>query len=260
MHHARRRRLLAVSLLMPWVTHAQQRRPVDAPLQVGFESCLAACGLPDAVRRGFATATGLSLSPVLGPSSTLLNTLDAGELDAAITQAPEVEERMLAQGLSHDRQLVARSRLLLVGPDERGRRTVDTDAAVLMRRLASEGRSFLSLGDGGGAHLAEAPLWAAAGVVPDPAWYRRKPSQPNAWLATIAAAGAHALVDRSLWLSGPTRGLRVWCDADPRLASAFHVQRPFRSKHTAGKLFVAWLAGAGGRGVVSRVGKGLARG
>ena len=45
--------------------------------------------------------------------------------------------------------------------------------------------------------------------------------------------------------------LAVLVAGDPALVESVHVMRAFRVNHPAGKLFVAWIAGAKGRRVVA---------
>jgi tungstate transport system substrate-binding protein len=237
---------------------AQQRRPAS-PLRLGVERLIADIGLAASLRRAFAAETGLAVAPVAGASSALLEVLERGELDAALTHAPAVEAKLEAQGLVHDRRLVARSDFVLVGPLERGKDPAGIaglrDAAAALARIAQSGAPFLTLGDGSGTHLAEQALWRAAGVAPLAPWYQATDSQSGSTLMQARARRAYTLVDRASWLAAPVgkgalHGLLV--EGDPRLVTEFHVQRSFRINHPAGKLFVAWLAGAQGRRVVAR--------
>lgn len=257
----RRRALVSLAVataIAPLTASARQGRATDGPLLVGVESTLVRCGLADAWRRAFAASTGLAFTVLDGPGKALLHTLETGELDAAITGAPELEAELENAGLSHDRRPVARSHRLLVGPAA-SRAVQAADAVETLRGIARAGLPFLSRADGSGAHLAEQRLWFEAGISPAPPWYRIVGADGAALLRQAADQGAHALVDLPVWLAGPTRGLRIVVERDPRLASPYHVQRPFRARHNAAKLFVAWLAGPGGIGVVSRHGKGLSR-
>lgn len=247
------------------IARAQQRRPGAAPLRVGFERTLIAVGMAAAVRHGFAADTGLQAMPVAGASSELLEALERGELDVAITHAPAVEVRLESQGLVHDRRAIAHTEFVIVGPIERGKDPAGvagaSDAALALARIAQSGLPFLSLGDGSGTHLAEQALWRAASVAPAAPWYRNLDTAAGALLGQARALGAYTLIDRASWLAlgegarkrSASPVLAVLVEGDARLATAFHVQRSFRINHPAGKLFVAWLAGRAGRRAVARV-------
>ena len=94
-------------------------------------------------------------------------------------------------------------------------------------------------------------------VAPQGPWYLSLPADGLPLLEVAGEAQAYALVDRSRWLARPARSLAVMVQGDPRLATTFQVQRPFRGRHPAAKLFVAWLAGPRGRHTVGGFGRGL---
>jgi tungstate transport system substrate-binding protein len=268
-----RRRMQLIAALAAWVSgasevSAQQRRPTGSPLRLGVERLIADTGLADVMRRAFAGDTGLAVTTTAGASSALLESLERGELDAALTHAPSLESRLEAQGLVHDRRVVARSDFVLVGPAQRGKDPAGIagghDAAAALASIAAAGQPFLTLADGSGTHLAEQSIWRAAGVAPVPPWYRSVDPKAGGLLAQARAQQAYTLSDRASWLSlgatGSTRAgattaspLQVLVQGDPRLLTEFHVQRPFRFNHPAAKLFVAWLAGPQGRRAVARV-------
>lgn len=247
------------------IAGAQQRRPGGAPLRAGFERALVDSGLATALRRGFAADTGLNALPVAGTSSGLLEALERGEIDLAITHAPLLEAKLAAQGFVHDRHPVARTDFVIVGPVDRGKDPAGVaggaDAASALARIAQSGAPFLSLGDGSGTHLAEQALWRAAGVAPSAPGYRSIDGEGGGLLVQTRALGAYTLIDRASWLAlgdavrrrAAAPLLAVLVEGDARLVTDFHVQRSFRINHPAGKLFVAWLSGRAGRRAVARV-------
>ena len=137
---------------------------------------MADTGLGDALKRAFGGDTGLALNVEVGPSSAVLEALERGEIDVAMTHAPNVETRLEKQGLVHDRRAVARTDFVILGPLERGKDPAAVsggrDAAAALVRIASAGAPFLTSADGSGTHLAEQDLWRRAGVAPAAPWYR----------------------------------------------------------------------------------------
>jgi len=266
-----RRRLYLIAGLAACATGtagvwAQQRRPGGTPLRLGVERLLVDTGLADALRRAFAGDTGLAVTMEAGTSSALLEALERGEMDAALTHAPTVESRLEKQGLVHDRRRVARSEFLIVGPLDRGKDPAvpaGRDAIVALARIAQAGMPFLTLADGSGTHLAEQELWRRAGVAPAAAWYRAVDARAGNVIAQAQELQAYTLTDRASWLAfaaraKPAKAPRaaaswgVLVHGDPLLVTDFHVLRSFRINHPAGKLFVAWLAGPQGRRVVAK--------
>ena len=263
-----RRRLLfataaATAGLAAPALQAQQRRSLKDPLRVGVDPALVESGLAGALQRGFGRDTGVAAQLVLGPSLPTLEALERGELDAALTNAPDAEAQLDRQGLVHDRHPIALGALVLVGPaptkklpDPAGIAKM-TDVAQALARLRDTAHAetlafrFLSAGDLSGTHAAEQALWRAAKVAPAAPWYASGTAGPFA--AQVRAAGGYALVERGAWLAHGGPPLAVLVEGDPLLELPVHVMRSFRVNHPAGKLFVEWIRGPKGRRVVASV-------
>jgi tungstate transport system substrate-binding protein len=234
---------------------AQQRRSMADPLRVGVDQALIDSGLARALQHGFGVDTGIVVKLVPGASLPLLDALERGELDATLTNAPEAEAKLDQQGLAHDRQPIAGGGFVIVGPAVRGKgedalgAALDRDAAAALKRLKEatrDGFTFLSAGDGSGAHVAEQALWRAAGVAPVAPWYvTLKPGE--SLLGQARARAAFALVERGAWIAQGGAPLAVRVEGDARLAEEVHALRSVRVNHPAGKIFVAWIAGPKGR-------------
>jgi tungstate transport system substrate-binding protein len=240
---------------------AQQRRSLGNPLRLGVDWALAESGLARSLQRGFGRDTGIAVQLVAGPALALLDALERGELDAALTNAPEAEMRLAKQGLVHDRRAVGSGELVIVGPAPKGKSAAPAgiargrDVAQALQRIAEAGATpgslqFLSAGDGSGTHAAEQALWRAAEVAPAAPWYVT--AVKGASLVTQArASGAYALVERGSWAVLGGAPLAVLTEGDGLLALPVHVMRSFRINHPAAKIFVAWIAGPKGERVVA---------
>ncbi len=261
----RRRPLLLAGLAAPlWLAtaaQAQQRKSLADPLRLGVDHALVASGLARSLQRAFGRDTGIAVQLVPGPALPLLDALERGELDAALTNAPDAETRLAQLGLAHDRRAVAMGALVLVGPAPKGK-VVDPagvagsrDIAVALQRIASTAASpgtlqFLSAGDGSGTHAAEQALWRAAKVAPVSPWHAAA-AKTSGLIAQARARGAYALVERGDWADQGGAPLAVLVEGDPLLDLPVHVMRSFRINHPAGKIFVAWIAGLKGARVVA---------
>ena len=260
-----RRSLLLVSLGVPlaWLpVGAQQRRSLADPLRLGADTAVFDAGLASALQKAFGRDTGVAVQVVRRPALPLLEALERGELDAALCNVPEAESRLDAQGLAHDRRPVAVGDFVIVGPAPRGK---DRDpaslaglrdgASALVRlreaAIAAPGTvRFLSAGDGSGTHVAEQALWRAAGTAPAAPWYVAADTK-RSMVMQARELHAHALVGRGVWLAQGGAPLAVLVEGDMRLVAQVHMMRSFRVDHPAAKLFVAWIAGARGRRVVT---------
>jgi tungstate transport system substrate-binding protein len=241
---------------------SQQRRSLKDPLRLGVDVSLAESGLAHALQRSFGRDTGVAVQIVPGASLPMLEALERGEFDAALTNAPDAEAQLDRQGLVHDRRAIASGSLALVGPAP-ARKQPDPvgvaglrDVAEALAKLrdaavASPGTiSFVSPGDQSGLHAAEQALWRAAKVGPAGPWYGT-PAAGRRLIDHARAAGAYALVERGAWAALGGAPLSVLVEGDPRLTLPVHVMRSFRINHPAGKIFVAWIAGPKGRRVVA---------
>lgn len=250
------------ALLVASAAQAQQRRSQGDPLRLGVDTALFDSGLAKALQQGFGRDTGVAVKLVSTPALLLLEGLERGEFDAALANVPEAEARLEKEGFAHDRRPIARGDFVLVGPAPHGK-TKDPAAIAGLQRaaealiqvrsaaLAMPGRvTFLSAGDGSGAHAMEQALWRAAQLGPTAPWYAVADGR-SSLVAQARARSAYALVERGAWLARGGAPLAVLVEGDPALAEAVHVMRAFRVSHPAGKLFVAWIAGPKGRRVVA---------
>ena len=259
----RRSLLLAGLAGPPWLTlaHAQQRKSLADPLRLGVDTALAESGLARSLQRAFGRDTGIAVQLVPGAAIPLLDALERGELDAALTNAPAAELKLDQQGLVHDRRAVALAGLVLVGPAPKGR-TPDPagvagghDVAQALQRLSTAAATpdallFLSAADGSGTHAAEQALWRAAKVAPAAPWYLPA-AKGSSLIAQARTRGAYALVERGSWVAQGGAPLAVLVEGDPLLDVPVHVMRSFRINHPAAKIFISWITGPKGARVVA---------
>lgn len=238
--------------------HGQQRKSLNDPLRLGTEHSLVESGLAPQLQKTFGRDTGVAVQLVPGRSAELLESLERGEIDAAMTTTPEQELKLEKQGLAHDRRLVAVGDLVLVGPTVGvGKKAKDPigiagerDVASALAKLAQAQARFIGAPMGTGAHIASLPLWRAAAVAPAAPWFFESRANP---LDQAMAEGAYTLVERGLWLARGRKPFAVMVEGDPRMAVQVHVMRAFRVNHPAAKLFGQWVGGAPGQRVVASV-------
>jgi tungstate transport system substrate-binding protein len=257
----RRRPLLASAAVLAWLpsARAQPRGGTGGAFRLGIDRSLAESGLAKSLQRAFSGDTGIAVELVPGPALAVLEAVQNGEVDAALTNAPDAEELIDRQGLVHDRQPIAAGEFILVGPAPAGRGRAalaghsGVDALAHIRDLAAAAPGsliFLSAGDGSGLHVVEQALWRAARIEPLRPWYVAA-SPGRDFVAQVRAQGAWALVERGAWAALGGAPQAVVAEGDPHLTEAVHVMRSFRVSHPAGKIFVAWIAGGRGRAVVA---------
>lgn len=252
---------MAATLAAP--AAAQRIRSLKDPLRLAVDVSLADSGLARALQRAFGGDTGVAVQLTPGPAIPMLEALERGEFDAALTNVPDAELRLDNDGLVHDRRPVAMGRFVLVGPAPRNRKLPDpaglTGARGLVealtrlrdRAVAAPGTiAFVGVDDGSGLQMAEQSMWRLAKIAPQAPWHTSVRS--HAELAQrLHAGGAYALVEAGAWARIATRQQTSFVDADPALVEPVHVMRSFRVSHPAGRIFVQWISGPKGRRVVA---------
>jgi tungstate transport system substrate-binding protein len=258
-----RRRLLAASLIFAAApaTRAQVASGPFLPLRLGVDRALVESGLARGLQHAFGADTGIAVKLVGGPALAVLDAVREGEVDAALTNAPDAEERLDKQGLVHDRRPIAAGEFVVVGPAPsrvRGKAPPPAgksgvDALAHIHELATgapDSLVFLSAGDGSGTHVAEQALWRTTHIEPVAPWYVAADAK-SGFVAQVRARGAYALVERGAWSAQGGAPLAILAEGDPLLVESVHAMRAFRITHPAGKIFVAWIAGGRGRAVVA---------
>ncbi len=184
----------------------------------------------------------------------------AGDVDALMIHAREVEEALVAEGVATHRREIMYNDFVLVGPrgDPAGIRGA-ASAAEALRRIAKARTPFVSRGDDSGTHKRELALWQAAGIGPEArpvAWYKAVGAGMGTALNIASGLAAYLLADRASWLTFAHKGeLALLYAGDPALFNqyAFLPVDPARFAHVEAEKAVrleAWLTGARARALI----------
>lgn len=254
------RRLVLAALASVGVpaVHAVQRKSLSDPMRLGAEQALIESGLAPQFQKAFGRDTGVAVQLVPGRSAELLESLERGELDASMTNAPELEAALEKKGLAHDRRRLAVGDFVLVGPMEgTGKKAKDPvgiagerDVAAALARIAEAKARFIGPPAGCGAQLASLAMWRAAKVSPAAPWFVEAKGSP---LDQAFAENAYTLVERGVWLAKARKPFALMVEGDTRMATEVHVMRSFRVNHPAAKLFGQWVGGPQGARVAASV-------
>ncbi len=224
----------------------------DSP-EVGVDPALVASGLAarwgQAMRRDLGWAA--RWTPL--PSGALLQALAQGDIDMGIYLSHPQAERLSQEGLIHDRHVLARTDVLLLGPthDDAGIRSETAPANALRQVLA--------------AHAAGAASWQAP--APDTAlaaWLTGLGVQapPKASGAKVRPEGEvpYRLSTRAEWQAEQAQrgrqvaNTRIWLPGGmagtTNMRLACEVARPFRTRHPGARMLSQWLQGPLGQDAV----------
>src|SRR3954470_17758281 len=100
--------VMGAALAAPRLAAAAQRQSLTDPLRLAVYDALFDAGLAADLQRAFGRDTGVAVQLLHGPATGVLEALERGEHDAALTNAPSVEEPLDRQGLIHDRHVITR--------------------------------------------------------------------------------------------------------------------------------------------------------
>lgn len=218
------------------------------PLRLGVDGLIQDSGLAGRWKTAMARDLGLSAEWVRAPSGSLLKQLESGALPVGLFLSSPLADQLERQGLIHDRHTLARTQVLLVGPQEdpaglKGEPdAVRALAQILAGQSAGACRWQPADQDSALNNLADS-LMASLGA-------RKLPAPPS-------SLPSYQLMTQADWQTLPRdarKALKVMVDADPRLWLTCQVARSFRTPHPAGKLLVQWLQGPLGRKAVVAAG------
>ncbi len=249
-----RRRCLLVGAVAamggPTWANARLAPRADSP-NVGVDPALVDSGLTarwsQAMRRDLGWAA--RWTPL--PSGTLLRQLEQGDIDLGLYLSHPLAERLAGDGLIHDRHILARTDVLLVGPvrDEAGISGESDPARALRQVLAAQAA---------GAALWQAPpAESALAALVERLTQQKRTASTN----TPTQALPYRVLTRAAWLAeqaalkrsgdrnAPTP--RIWLQGSATATAGFTLDcsmaQPFRGRHPGARLLAQWLQGPLGK-------------
>ena len=189
-------------------------------------------------------------------SGRALELLRAGEVDVAITHAPDEEQRAIAAGHASRRTPFMRSDFVIVGPkDIAGVVAGASDVQEVLRRVAASGRKFISRGDGSGTHLREQALWKLAGIAVSGSFLIEAKAGMVDTLKMASEKEAFALTDRATFLAH--RGdldLAILFQGEDELRNVYSVMEPPGAERAGAQALTEFVRSAEGRGILGAFG------
>ncbi len=173
------------------------------------------------------------------PSRQVLDRLESGQAEVGLFLTHPRADHLIQEGLIHDRRVLARTEVWLVGPanDPAGIRAETDPARAIAQVLAAQaaGAAAWQTGRPGEPEGPDSSLARLAERLVGQGKVATAPSRPGAPI--------YSLVTQAAWLHKPppTQGTRIWFQGHPALVLHAEVARSFRGKHPGGRLLVDWL-------------------
>lgn len=248
-----RREWMTALTLAACGVRSSQAQPV-ARLRLGVDGLVFDTGLAAKWKATMGRDVGLGVDWVRSTTADVLTGLDNGSMQAGLFFSCAQADTLSRQGLIHDRHPLARTGVLLVGPqDDLAGIGSEQDVGKVMHQIlagqAAGACRFESPARGSGLDGLSERLQAGLAVKQLP--------QARAPSSQVASQPAYQLLTSGQWQALPApqrKRMKVILNQDPRLTLTCEVARSFRSAHPAGKLMVQWLQGPLGRRAVAASG------
>lgn len=183
---------------------------------------------------------------------------EAGDVDAVLVHAPDLEEKFLSDGFGvAPREIMHNDFVILGPPEDPAQVRAASDAADAFRAIARARAPFVSRGDESGTHRKEKETWRAAGVVPQGPWYIETGLGMGDAVRVAAEKRGYVLCDRGTYLAHKAKnGLAVLFEGDGSLRNAYSIiaVNPARHPHVKYGLAVKladFLAGPEGQALIA---------
>ena len=251
--------LLATAALLATPAAHAQAKPT---LRLATTSALQETGLLAWLLPKFSVDTGIAVEVLAVDAKRAFELGKRCEADALLIDDRASEDFFVSQRHANERREVMYVEYLLGGPRSDPAQLGDAASAPgAAKAIAATKSSFVSRGDGSGAHEAEKRLWSAAGRVPETgagAWYFSANAAAPGMLALAGAKQAYFVIDRPSWLSLRNHyGLIELASGGPIMQNPYGVLVVNDLKHKTaryalGKKLADWLTGAQGRPLIAQ--------
>lgn len=208
-------------------------------LRLGTTTTVAASGVLDSILDLW---HGARVGVVIAPSGQILTSAAAGDLDLALTHAPDLERRILWPRAEWRCPFVA-SRFAVVGPAADPADVARAANAVdAFRRIAVARAPFVSRGDSSGTNVKELALWRAAGVhAAHQGWYVESGADQATTLRLAQTRSAYALADLPTLAAVRDVTLRVLFADDTLLQNPYTLYVVRGPDDAAARAFATWV-------------------
>lgn len=173
-----------------------------------------------------------------------------GNADLAITHAPELEAKAIAEHRDWAYTKLMFNDFVIVGPAHDPAKIAEsTTPEEAFRRIARSGSRFISRGDSSGTHERENLLWAAAGARPRAEHLVVAGQGMGATLRVANETGAYTLTDRGTFAQHQQAvQLRVVYEGGATLLNTYAVIVP--AGRSGASDLARWLTDGHGRAVI----------
>ena len=164
-------------------------------LFMGSTTSLNDTGFLDVIAKDLKVKKGIELKWISKGTGEAIELGKNGVVDVLFTHDPEREMRLLQEGLVTARHTFMHNYFTLVSTEES--EIVDSPETLseVMKKIASENKTFISRGDDSGTHSKEREMWRSLGMNPDFEGYMESGSGMAKTLNLVSEQKGYALSD-----------------------------------------------------------------
>ncbi len=215
-------------------------------LRVAVATTVVDSGLMAKLQDAFQENCKCLIKAIAAGSSQGLELVRRGDVDAAVTHVPDLEEAFLESGHGSSRTEFMANDFILVGPSQDPAHAAGQPLAAAFAAVASTQARFVSRQDGSGTHRAEEKLWDLSGLASASFgdWYVRAGAGMGNALLMADELAAYTLSDSATFAYYATdRKLRLskLAHADPQQGNRYSLVVSARAESNRASEFRDWL-------------------
>ncbi len=164
----------------------------------------------------FEKRNNLKVDVIPAETSNALKLAENGEVDAVITDDPDLEFPFMEKRLGSDRKVFMHSNLVIVGPSDDPARIKGEGAKYAFYNIAEKKAPFVSRGDGSEIHQREKWLWDSVNVKEKGKWYMETGKDMAKTLLVASERRGYTLSDMHTYaITKEILDLEILIEGDP---------------------------------------------
>ena len=180
-----------------------------ATLFLGATSTTVNSGLMDYLLPYYTQQTNHKVKVITGGTGFILQLLERGDVQVAITHQPQLEQALLNRFPEGKRQPFMVNHFILIGPqNDPANAAAASSFKEALKRIHDSKSLFVSRGDNSGSHVFELKLWDTLGITPGERkrpWYIEAGQDMGPTINMVSTMGGYMIADRGTWLAYANR-------------------------------------------------------
>ena len=229
----------------------------DNSLRIAVATSVDDAGLMEKLRVSYQLGCNCTIDAVAAGSGQALEMLRRGDVDAAITHAPDLERQAIAAGAAAGRFEFMANDFIVVGPEGDPAGAGGLDLAGALAAIARAQAGFVSRSDNSGTHRAETRLWREIGMDSEAFsrdWYLQSGAGMARTLLLADELNAYALSDSATFAVLASRHrlqIRRLSASGQKLDNRYSIVTAAAASEQIGR-FASWLLSKEAQQTISR--------